>query len=393
MNFRPVVAFTVLTVLLSCNDDESDAYVPIAKYPNIAAAFGNKINLDHLDNYANQAVPAYITRDNTVGNVITDKGATLGRILFYDKNLSANNTVSCSTCHIQSHAFSDPNITSTGANGNTDRHSMRLVNARYGVEKKFFWNERAASLELQTTEPIQNHAEMGYSGLDGSPTLNDLVVKLQDFGYYQELFQFVYGDAEVTTVRIQNALAQFIRSITSFDSKYDLARSLAPNDDMPFPSFTMQENMGKDLFFQQTVFEEGVRISGGVECAICHQGPEFSIDPETKNNGIINVINNPNTKDLKNTRAPSLRNLAKKDGTLNGPFMHTGEFNTLEEVIGHYNSIEMVPENINLDPRLRPGGMPQQLNLTAEEIAALKAFLLTLSGSDVYTDPKWSNPF
>lgn len=123
------------------------------------------------------------------GIPITDAGATLGRVLFYDKKLSVDNTLSCSSCHQQAFAFSDTAIVSKGImNGVTKRHSMRLVNARFSAEKRFFWDERAETLEDQTTMPIKDHAELGFSGMDGRPTFQDLLKKLEALDYYQELF-------------------------------------------------------------------------------------------------------------------------------------------------------------------------------------------------------------
>ncbi|AWA30205.1 cytochrome-c peroxidase [Flavobacterium magnum] len=394
MHFRLLLPAFLLLSLSSCSKDEDSEYIPVDPYANITATFGDNVNPDNLLNYANQSIPAYITKDNTQGNPITDKGATLGRVLFYDKKLSANNTVSCASCHVQANAFGDSNVASSGINGGTSRHAMRLVNSRFSVERKFFWDERAATLELQTTQPIQNHIEMGFSGTAGDENLGGLISKLQQTPYYQELFTFVYGDATVTEARIQNALAQFIRSIQSFDSKYDAGRATAANDGQPFANFTMQENQGKNLFLAPPQFDpSGVRTGGGLGCAGCHASPEFDIAPNSGNNGLIGSLGNPTVLDLTNTRAPSLRNLLKPNGTVNGPFMHTGELATLEDVVAHYNLIVLNPANTNLDPKLRPGGMPQNLNVTVQERDALIAFLKTLTGSDVYTNAKWSNPF
>ncbi len=123
-----------------------------------------------------------------------------------------------------------------------------------------------------------------------------------------------------------------------------------------------------------------------------HAAPEFDIDPNTKNNGIIGVLNKPGI-DITNTRAPSLRNLVKPNGNTNGPMMHTGNLITLQNVIGHYGTITKAPGNSNLDPRLTPNGYGQQLHLNATEVNSLVAFIKTLSGNTVYTDPKWSTPF
>jgi len=381
----------VIMLLSSCGSSETD-YQEIASYPNVAATFGTKIDLNNLANYANQPIPNYIIKNNINGNPITDKGATLGRVLFYDKNLSSNNTISCASCHNQTSAFSDSNVASNGVNGTTGRHSMRLINTRFANETKFFWDERAINLETQTTMPIKDHGEMGFSGTNGDQDFSGLVTKLSNIGYYKELFKFVYGSEEVTENKIQLALAQFIRSIQSFDSKYDVGRAQVANDGQPFPNFTAQENTGKNLFLTPPVFDAtGNRTSGGLGCAGCHAAPEFDIDPNSRNNGIAGSINGG--LDITNTRAPSLRDIAKPDGTPNGPMMHTGVITTLQAAIGHYGAITVAPGNTNLDPRLRPNGFPQQLHLTAAEVNSVIAFLKTLSGNNVYVDTKWATPF
>jgi cytochrome c peroxidase len=341
------------------------------------------IDLAALQNYANQGKPVYIRKDNTpAGNQISDAGATLGRVLFYDKRLSRNNSVSCSSCHQQAHAFSQNAVASMGVAGLTTRHSPRLANARFGTEVHFFWDERATSLENQTTQPIQNAIEMGFSGTNGDPNFSDLISKLSAIPEYPVLFNFVFGSPTIDETRIQNAIAQFVRSIQSFDSKYDAGRLVAA-DNQPFPNFTASENNGKQLFLRPA-------NQGGAGCAGCHRPPEFDIDPNSRNNGVIVAIGGGT--DLTNTRSPSLRNMADPAGQLNGPFMHNGNFLAIAQVINHYAAIP--GDNPNLDPRLRrPGGGVQSLNLTPQERLDIEAFLLTLSGNAVYTDQRWSNPF
>lgn len=358
------------------------------------------IDLNNLDNYSAQPVPQYIQKDNTGGNPITDAGATLGRVLFYDKNLSSNNTIACASCHKQEFAFSDTALVSTGVNGVTGRHSMRLINSRFADESRFFWDERADSLEMQTTMPIQDHKEMGYSGTNGDPDLNDLLDKLNQISYYNDLFYLVYGDTLVTEDRMQKAIAQFIRSIQSFDSKFDAGRALAPNDLAPFPNFTADENAGKQLFITPPVFDpNGSRIGGGAGCGGCHRAPEFDIDPNSLSNGIVFAVGTapPNpTFDTVITRAPTLRDMVNPQGILNGPLMHNGIFGSLNGAIQHYNVIPTPQQPAIaqiIDPRLRPGGNFQQLNLTQQQVNQIADFLLTLTGSNVYTDPKWSDPF
>jgi cytochrome c peroxidase len=388
------LSLIVLGVLTSCSNNDEETYIDIdTTYPAIEATFGSSVDLNNLENYANQSIPSYITKNNGNLNPISDKGATLGRILFYDKKLSVNNTVSCASCHKQEIAFGDNTISSTGVNGTTGRHSMRLINTRFAAESHFFWDERAVSLEIQTTMPIKDHGEMGYSGNDGDASFSDLIIKLNDVAYYKELFQFVYGSEEITENKMQLALAQFIRSIQSFDSKYDIGRATALNNNMPFVNFTTQENNGKNLFMTPPIFNaSGVRTGGGIGCAGCHQAPEFDIDPNSRNNGIIGKITGTGI-DITNTRAPSLRDLVAPNGTLNGQMMHTGVFTSLQAVIGHYGTINVAPGNTNLDQRLRPGGNGQQLNLNANEVNSVIAFIETLSGTAVYTNPKWANPF
>lgn len=244
-----------LWILTGCNSEENSYQsIPTTEsYPNVTATFGSKLDLNNLYNYANQSVPNYIVKNNTGSNLITNKGATLGRVLFYDKKLSSNNTIACESCHQQNNAFGDFRDVSIGINGSTDRHSMRLVNNRFAVESKFFWDERATSLEFQTTQPIRNHIEMGYSGTNGDQSFDGLITKLNSIPYYSELFKFVYGNEEITEVKIQSALAQFVKSIQSFDSKYDIGRSQVTNDAQPFPNFTAQENNGKNLFLTPPV--------------------------------------------------------------------------------------------------------------------------------------------
>jgi cytochrome c peroxidase len=335
------------------------------------------LDLTRLENYAKQAIPAYITRDNTPpDNPITDAGATLGRVLFHDLRLSKTNTVSCASCHDQAHAFSDPDLASTGVAGTTGRHSMRLVNARFAREPRFFWDERAPTLEHQSTQPIRDHVEMGFSGTAGDPDFAALTAKLAAIPEYRVLFAMTYGDTTVTETRIQKSLAQFVRSIQSFDSKYDAGRTTTP-DDQDFPNFTEQENQGKRQFMLPVA-------QGGANCASCHTPPTFDIDPASLNNGVIGKIGGG--QDLTNTRSPSLRDLMGPAGP-NGPFMHDGSMMGLGQITNHYRSA--IPDNPNLDPRLRRPALP----FTNAQLAPLRAFLHTLTGSSVYQDPKWASPF
>ncbi|MEM9570158.1 MAG: cytochrome c peroxidase [Pseudomonadota bacterium] len=360
----------------------------------ITTVFGGAIDLENMDNYANQTVPDYITKIEDGGNPITDAGATLGRVLFYDTSLSTDGTISCASCHVQSLGFSDPDIVSTGVEGGqTGRHSMRLINTMFADETDFFWDERAPSHEAQESQPIQDHNEMGFSGQNGRPTLDTLIAQMEATEYYEELFRFVYLDPEITETRIQLALAQFTKSIQSFDSRFDQGRAQVNGNNAPFPNFTADENAGKQLYLQGT-------DNGGAGCQACHRAPEFDIRPGSDHNGVFRVAGSTTEFDLTNTRSPSLRDMVGPGGSSNGPFMHDGSLPTIRAVIDHYDAIQeptseppLSEFRATIDDRLFPGGNPQTLNLTETEKDQLEAFLLTLTGVSIYTDEKLSDPF
>jgi cytochrome c peroxidase len=339
-------------------------------------------------NYANQPLPAFLRtpqingQDNTPGtNPVTDWGATLGRVLFYDKIISINNSISCASCHKQNLAFSDDKVLSLGfAGGQTGRNSMSLINARYYPDGKFFWDERAATLEIQTLIPVQDHVEMGMN-------LDTLINRLKSKSHYPVLFQKAFGSELINNDRISRALSQFVRSIISYQSKFDQGRAaLNPPADpilTPYSNFTAQENQGKQLFFSPLT-----------NCGVCH-GTETFTAPMPKNNGIENpsvdrgvgAIVNLSLQDG-NFKVSSLKNIE-----LTAPYMHDGRFATLEQVIEHYNSgIQAHP---NLAPQLRDPltGTPKRLNLTPAQKASLVSFLKTLTDNTITSDPKFNNPF
>ncbi len=366
-----------LLFAIACNRDENPANPGNPNNPTNPMA---ALNLPATPyNYANLPLPFYLDTlqaDNTpLNNPITNDGATLGRVLFFDRALSINNTVACASCHQADKALSDPRVLSIGhGGGQTGRHSMSLVNARYYANRRFFWDERAATLEAQVLMPIQDTVEMGL-------TLDQLVARVRGQAYYPTLFTKAFGDTAVTTNRIALALAQYVRSMVSYQSKYDQGRALVANTGDPFPNFTMQENMGKGIF------------NGPGTCAACH-GTDAHIAPGPRNNGLdatttdagVGGVNGaPNL--VATFKTPSLRNIA-----LNAPFMHDGRFATLEQVIEHYNS--GVQNHPNLSPPLRtPGGTPIRLNLNQNQKDALLAFLNTLTDNSFATDPKFQDPF
>jgi cytochrome c peroxidase len=317
--------------------------------------------------------PAARRFDNTPrDNPVTDAGATLGRVLFYDTRLSANNTVACASCHHQARAFSDDKRFSKGFEGKqTDRNAMSLVDLRYYSRGRFFWDERARTLEDQVLMPIQSKTEMGQD-------LTKLVELLGKDEHYPDLYRQAFGDPEITAKRTSRALAQFLRSLVSYQSKYDEGRAKAASLREDFENFTEQENRGKGLFL--------------ANCATCHlpqgQDAHFFLN-RPLNNGLDADYKNADggvgdvtlkSAELGLFKSPSLRNVE-----LTAPYMHDGRLATLDAVLDHYT--RDVKNHPNLDGRSR------RQNLSKAEKAALVAFLKTLTDQKFVTDPKFSDPF
>lgn len=324
-------------------------------------------------------------------NPVTNAGATLGRVLFYDQRLSANGAVSCSSCHIQQHGFSDPRRLSVGFDGgSTRRHSMGLSNARFNRSGRYFWDERAETLEAQVLMPFQDPVEMGL-------TLGRLVEIVAAQPYYPALFEAAFGTPTIDSERISKALAQFVRSLVSAGSRYDQGRSQVqrPTDD--FPNFTAQENRGKRIFL----------TTGGVmrtPCVLCHQSEAFvgGLPPRrtttrtgATNNGLDSVSGDDRglaettmiNRDSGRFRVGSLRNVG-----VTAPYMHDGRFATLGEVVDHYST--MIRNHPNLDGSLRQRDRdPERYEFGAAERAALVAFLHTLTDESFLSDPRFSDPF
>lgn len=297
----------------------------------------------------NVAFPQYMaqaltTQDNTpANNPITNDGATLGRVLFYDKILSKNNTISCASCHKQDAGFSDNAIKSLGfAGGMTARHSMPLLNVRFYRSGRMFWDERAATLEEQVLMPIQDQTEMGL-------TLSELVAKVEAQSYYPALFQKAFGSTEVTTDKISKALSQFVRSIVTYQSKYDRVK-------MGLENFTAEEAAGEQLFL----------TAGPAPCASCHRPPMFlTSDPAAPF-----ALLDPNDRGINNQnrfKSSTLRNIAQST-----PLFHNGSVPTLEAMVN-----STIPAH-----GVRP-----------EDRGRILAFMRTLSDNTVATDIRFADPF
>lgn len=382
MRLRRLILVLVVSLVASACSDATATVAPTADDVAITAALN--IEPRALPNYANQTLPAYYavaTTRETVGlsaNPITNAGATLGRVLFFDTQLSRTNNLSCASCHAQSLAFGDSAQFSVGYEGGlTGAHSMRLTNARFNESGRYFWNKRALSLEAQTTQPVQDSIEMGFDAAHGGITV--LLARLQGLPYYPPLFRRAFGTDVITEARVQQALAQYVRSILATNSKWDMgfttvdAAPGAPNFATPLPNLTPQEQRGQALYFLPP-------NAGGAGCQGCHVAPSFSLAANSLSNGL----------DAGNSvvfRAPSLKNVARSRR-----FMHDGRFTTLEQVVDFYDTgVQRSPAT---DPRLiGPGGAPRRLDLTAADKEALVAFLRTLNEQSIGTDARFTNPF
>lgn len=340
---------------------------------------------DDYVGYAETGLPAHFRRDapggsvvstdNTpVDNPLSNAGATLGRVLFYDPRLSANDSTSCASCHLQSRAFDDSLVKSIGFDGaSTARNSTGLGNARFYAPGHFRWDETANQLEDQVLLPIQDAGEMGL-------TLPVLVGKLSAEPFYGPLFQNAFGSPQITSDRIAMALSQFVRAMVSYSSKFDQAFAGGGPPDFQ-GTLNAQEFLGLQLF--QPVPGSTVTSLG---CAACH-GTVAQIASDVHNIGLDAVDTDAGAGNGR-FKVQSLRNAAVR-----APYMHDGRFNTLAEVVEFYNS--GVQANPNLDQRLRagPGGPPRRLNLTANEKAALVAFLNTLTDERLLTEKMFADPF
>jgi len=338
------------------------------------------ISLDAPDYFpASKALPA--------DNPLTEEGVHLGRMLFYEKQLSADGSISCGSCHQQQKAFTDGLQFSKGVNeAMGHKNAMSLSNLHWSG--KFFWDGRSGSLEEQSLEPIQESFEMNLS-------LAEAVERLQQDEKYPALFEAAFGTNEVNAERIGKALAQFERTLISANSKFD---RWIKNE----VKLTPEEQLGLELFFTHP--EPSIQLRGG-NCSDCHLGFLTAGDSEGfmgfHNNGLdidenldpglFEVTKNP--FDQGKFKAPSLRNIG-----LTAPYMHDGRFASLEEVLDHYN--EHIQNSQTLDvlileasnEQINPTA-PIKLHLAQKEKEAIIAFLHTLTDQQFITNEKFSDPF
>ncbi|MFM2000228.1 MAG: hypothetical protein RL204_2175 [Bacteroidota bacterium] len=381
MKTKIVIAGVVISVavMASCNKEEGLLGARIPVLPETTIPYDE--------------IPGIVDFDPMEGFVIDNEKATLGRVLFYDTQLSLNNRISCATCHKQAFGFADNKAQSVGfENKLTPRNTPAILNA--GLQEAFFHDLREEFLENMVLMPIGNHIEMG---LDDQQYMVD---KVESLNYYKPLFENAFGSDSVTVEKISDGLVHFIRSMVSINSKYDIGTMTG------FSNFTEEELLGKDLYFAK------------FPCSGCHGGDNLNggssasenvgLDPWYSDQGMPGI--EPVSGNERNGwfKVPSLRNIAQT-----APYMHDGRFQTLEEVVEFYNSgmsnhpqlSFMLRKNTNggffffgedpMDEELNAatGIIPLRMHMTMEEKKALVAFMRTFTDETFLTNERFSDPF
>jgi cytochrome c peroxidase len=311
-------------------------------------------------------------------NQLTVQGVRLGRMLFYEKRMSKDGSMSCASCHRQEDAFTDTAQFSEGVRGKFGkRQAMAVFNMAWN-ENEFFWDGRSHLLRDQSLKPIEDSLEMDES-------LANVIGKLSSDQMYRDQFMRAFGSQEITEEKMSLAMEQFMNSIVSVESKYDrYLRGTATLDS--------NEERGRYLFFAE--FNPGFPSLSGADCQHCHTGINFEndkylnngldTDADMQDDGRMEVTGN--NADRGKFKVTSLRNVE-----VTQPYMHDGRFKTLEEVVDHYNS--GLKNSSTVDPTLLYPINSGGLQLTDEDKRDLVAFLKTLTDEVLLTNPEYSDPF
>jgi cytochrome c peroxidase len=286
------------------------------------------------------------------GNPYSPEKAELGRLLYFDKRLSADNSVSCASCHAPDKGWTDNSPVSTGIKGQKGgRSAPATINRAYSLAQ--FWDGRAPTLEEQAKGPIANPIEMG-------ETHDNVVAKLNGIEGYRALFAKAFGSPEVTIDNAAMAIATFERTLLSGNSAYD--RYKAGNKS----AMSASQIRGMDVYFNKA------------KCDQCHEGINFTANAYANlgvgtgqampDEGRFAVTKDP--LDWGKFKTPTLRDISKS-----APYMHDGSLKTLDEVVDFYD--EGGIPNKNLDEKIK------KLNLTAQQKKDLVEFLKALDGASL----------
>lgn len=380
--------FGLLLLLGACNK-KSDFNYYYYYSPEDYALLSQYLNLPSLPKDYTVTLPTHLASAGLFARPVERDKAVLGRVLFYDKNLSKDGKISCASCHKQAIGFSDDLAQSKGVNGNvTDRNSIALASvanfsAYYGTDLngpgaiRFFWDNRAATVAEQSTGSLENPKEMGMH-------MTEVVAAVLAQPYYRPLFEKSYGDAEVSKERITESIANFINALGSYQSKFDQEAAKQPYGSTytQFSGFNAAQNNGLKLY--------------QANCASCHSPIMGRPMLFNASNGLDAVTNaadggvgtfSGNSNELGSFKVPTLRNIA-----LTAPYMHDGRFATLEEVIEHYSSGVQSHPNLHANLKLS-NGQPKRMNFDNTKKQDLIAFLNTLTDEEIRKDEQFADPF
>ncbi|MCH3883971.1 cytochrome-c peroxidase [Tenacibaculum aquimarinum] len=350
---KHLIYFILFACFTSCNQEKINfgEYTPVPTSLEIPTLFSDKL-IEPL-------IPT--------NNPLTEEGIALGKKLFFDEILSGNGTQSCATCHNPEKAFTVNTQFSDGIDGNFGtRNSMPLFNLAWNFDERFTWDGKEITLEKQVLEPVRNPIEM-------HENWNNIAQKLQNHPEYPTLFQQAFGVSNIDSTLVTKAIAQFERILISGNSKFDKFQRGEI-------TLTPQEQNGFNVFMDE---DRG-------DCFHCHGSDNNPLWTDNKfhNNGLDAIFSDlglgaitgdPN--DNGKFKSPSIRNLA-----FTAPYMHDGRFSTLDEVINHYS--EGLQNSSTIDPlmkKVNQGGV----QLTTQDKADLKAFLLSLSDNDFISNPNF----
>ena len=350
---RFIALLIFVVTIQSCGDDIAETfkdytdeeYAIISKRLNLPSEV-----LEYSSKFEDQFFINHLGEED-IRSKRSDHKATLGRVLFYDKKLSINESISCASCHKQDLGFADDVAFSEGFEGElTTRNSLPLGNTigfetAYGGgtgRALFSWDESNADIASQSKAAIISEIEMG---LD----MATVVDRIEKDEAYPILFKKVYGDSKIMEHRVLESIEEFVNSIVSTESKFD-EQSMKHNGAIfnNFDGFSKEENNGKHTYLQN--------------CASCHSSDHMFTSKSLANNGLDmeyadKGVGGRTNEPLKYGvfKVPFLRNIE-----LTAPYMHDGRFASLRDVIDHYS--EGIASHPNLDVELRDGNQAKKMN-------------------------------
>lgn len=375
----------LLLLVSSCKKDPDFVYYYYT--PEETQLLSQYLNLPEIpDNYHIQ-LPKHLKDFGLVAGQVERDKAILGRVLFYDKHLSKDEKISCASCHKQELGFSDDKQVSTGVFGRTgNRNAIALSSVAsfvtyYGTDINgpgaipFFWDNRAPTAGTQNKGSMTNPAEMGMQ-------LEEVVTAVKNQPFYAPLFRKAFGTVDINEERVSEAIAHFVNAMGSYKSKFDeeASKSNLFIVNQTFAGFTASENRGMQIYMNNCSSCHS-RSMGRPPLFFSNNGLDADFTSDEGVGGLSGIVEQKGC-----FKVPTLRNIG-----MTAPYMHDGRFQTLEEVVEHYNS--GIQNHPNLAALLKTNNEPKRMNLTATDKQDLIHFLHTLTDNKFLTDTRFSNPF